>query len=87
MKKVLTLTGDLKRIFMLQDVNSSVNNFWSFFSNLKRSISQQRNLAKTYQTLQRACVQDYIFLFFLLVQYLIKKNATVILNISQKITC
>ena len=31
MKKVLTLTGDVKTIFKLQDVNLSLNNFWSFF--------------------------------------------------------
>ena len=30
-KKVLTLTGDVKPIFKLQDVNLTLNNFLSFF--------------------------------------------------------
>ena len=31
MKKFLTLAGEVKMIFEVQDVNLSVNNFWSFF--------------------------------------------------------
>ena len=30
MKKLLTLTGDVKTIFKLQDVNLSLKNLWNF---------------------------------------------------------
>ena len=39
-KKLLNLTGELKKIFKLQNVNLSLN---SFLSNLKGSTSQERH--------------------------------------------
>ena len=45
-KKLLTLTGDVKMIFKLQDINLSLNKFLKFLSNLKRSTSQKRYLNK-----------------------------------------
>ena len=47
-KKVLTLTGDVKPIFKLQDVNLTLNNFWSFFRIWNEIIPKNRNLTKTF---------------------------------------
>ena len=48
MKKLFTLTGDVKTIFKLQDVNLSLNNFWSFFRIWNEVLPKNGNLTKTF---------------------------------------
>ena len=43
----MNLTGDVKTIFKLQDVNLSLNNFWSFFRIWNEVLRQNGNLTKT----------------------------------------
>ena len=40
--------GDVKTIFKLQDVNLSLNNFWSFFRIWNVVLSKNDNLIKTF---------------------------------------
>ena len=40
--------GDVKIIFRLQDVNLSVNNFWSFFQIWNKELTKNSNLPKTF---------------------------------------
>ena len=47
MKKLLTLTSDVKKI-KLQAINLSINNFWSFFQNWKKLLAKNSNLIKTF---------------------------------------
>ena len=47
--KLLTLTGDVKMIFKLQNVKlSSVINFWSFFWIWNEVLPKNRHLTKTF---------------------------------------
>ena len=48
MKKLFTITGDVKTTFKLQDVNLSLNNFWSFFRIWNEVLSKNGNLTKTF---------------------------------------
>ena len=48
MKKLLTLTGDVKTIFKLQDINLPLNNFWSFFWIWNKVLLKNGNLTKTF---------------------------------------
>ena len=47
-KKVLTLTGDVKTIFKLQDVNLLLNNFWSLFRIWKEVLPKSGKLTKIF---------------------------------------
>ena len=46
-KKLLTLTGNVKTIFKLEGVNLSPNNFWSFFRICDEVLPKNGNLTKT----------------------------------------
>ena len=48
MEKHLTLTGDIKTIFKLQDVNLSLNNFWSFFQIVNEVLPKNGNLTNIF---------------------------------------
>ena len=48
MKKLLTLTGDVKAIFKLQDVNLLLNIFWCFFRIWNELLPKNGNLTKTF---------------------------------------
>ena len=48
MIKLLTLTGDVETICKLQDVNLSLNNFWSFFQTWNKVLPKNGNLTKSF---------------------------------------
>ena len=48
MRKLLTLTGDVKTIFKLEDVNLSLNNFLNFFRMWNELLPNNDNLTKTF---------------------------------------
>ena len=47
-EKLLTLTGDVKTIFKLQDVNLSLNNFWNFFRIWNKVLAKNGNVTKAF---------------------------------------
>ena len=47
-KKALTLTGDLKMVFKLQDASLSLNNIWSFFRIWNELLPKNDNLTKVF---------------------------------------
>ena len=63
-KKVLTLTGDVKTIFKLQDVNLLLNNFWSLFRIWNEVLPKNGNLTKTFvlDTFETIALGVYILL-------------------------
>ena len=47
-KKLLTVTGDVKTIFKLQDINLSLDNFWRFFRIWKEVLPKNDTITRTF---------------------------------------